>query len=110
MKTLSYSRASLPRNQAVTPTLDLGNVAEVERYCSPAPVAQEDEIQGDSPARSLVKAITWRAVALAVTMGVTWTVTGSTTFALTIGAFNTVIKIGAYYAHERLWLKIPFGR
>jgi uncharacterized membrane protein len=32
------------------------------------------------------------------------------TFALSIGVVDSLIKIFVYYAHERAWTAIPFGR
>ncbi len=64
----------------------------------------------DSPQRSLVKALTWRLIAAAITTAVAWFVTGDTAFAATIGVVDTLLKLGAYYSHERTWNRIPFGR
>ncbi len=41
-------------------------------------------------------------IALAVTRQAGW--------ALSIGIADVVVKIAAYYVHERLWDRIPFGR
>jgi len=43
----------------------------------------------DSPQRSLVKALTWRLIAAAITTAVAWFVTGDTAFAATIGVDDT---------------------
>ena len=64
----------------------------------------------ETRSRSLAKALSWRLLALIVTTVVAWKVTGDTTFAAAIGAIDTGIKIFAYYAHERAWVRIPFGR
>jgi uncharacterized membrane protein len=49
-------------------------------------------------------------VATFITATVAWVVTGKLHFAATIGVADMVIKLGAYYAHERLWNRLAFGR
>ena len=60
--------------------------------------------------RSIIKAISWRAGGTIVTFIVAWGLTGSLDLAVRIGVLDTVIKIGAFYVHERLWGRINFGR
>ncbi len=60
--------------------------------------------------RSLAKALSWRVIAWAITSLVAWVFTREATFALTIGLVDSLIKIFAYYAHERTWMAIPYGR
>jgi uncharacterized membrane protein len=43
-------------------------------------------------------------------MSVVLVVTRKIELAASIGLADTLIKLGAYYAHERCWLKVPFGR
>ena len=64
----------------------------------------------DSAARSMVKSLSWRVVAMAITLSVTYAVTGSFSLAAAVGVTDTVIKIGTYYAHERAWNRISFGK
>lgn len=64
----------------------------------------------ESHKRSVVKAISYRIVGTGLTAMVALVVTGQLRTALAIGAVDTVLKIGGYYVHERLWEKIPFGR
>ena len=60
--------------------------------------------------RSIAKALTWRAGGLIVTVSVGWVVTGNPLVAASIGLVDTGAKLVAFYFHERLWLKIRFGR
>ena len=60
--------------------------------------------------RSLVKALSWRFVATFITMGIAYLVTGKLALALEIGLLDTTIKFAAYFGHERLWLRIRYGR
>lgn len=64
----------------------------------------------ETRSRSIVKALTWRVAALVITMSVVLVVTRKIELAASIGLADTLIKLGAYYAHERCWLKVPFGR
>ena len=64
----------------------------------------------ETRARSILKALTWRATALLITAGVVWLVTGKAKLAGEIALLDTLIKLGVYYAHERWWLKVSFGR
>ena len=64
----------------------------------------------ESHYRSIVKAITWRAGGTVVTFAVVWILTRELPLAIGIGLLDTVIKIGAFYAHERLWNRISFGK
>jgi len=64
----------------------------------------------ESKKRSIVKALSWRFIATFITTLVAFILTGEMVFAAKIGLLDTVIKLGAYFAHERLWLRIPFGR
>jgi len=51
----------------------------------------------DKHYRSLIKAVSWR-------------LTGRIKWALTISGVELFTKVGLYYAHERIWDKLPFGR
>jgi len=64
----------------------------------------------ESHVRTIMKALSWRFVATLVTFSVAWLVTGKLTFAVEIGVADTLIKLGAYYFHERLWIRVQFGK
>lgn len=64
----------------------------------------------ESHYRSIIKAITWRAGGTVVTCMVACIVTGSFDLAAKIGILDTVIKIGAFYVHERFWNRVDFGK
>lgn len=64
----------------------------------------------ESHLRSVVKAITWRLGGSIFTTLIAWVVTREASAATTIGAADLVVKVGAFYVHERLWERIPFGR
>jgi len=64
----------------------------------------------ESHFRTITKALSWRFVATLVTFTVVWLVTRKLTFAVEIGVADTLIKLGAYYFHERLWIRVKFGK
>ena len=64
----------------------------------------------ESHTRSLAKALSWRVFALAITTLVSFILSDSVAIAISIGVADSLIKIGAYYVHERAWMGIRFGR
>ena len=64
----------------------------------------------ESHLRSITKAITWRAGGTFVTFAVAWIVTRRVELAAQIGLVDTLVKIGAFYCHERVWNRLKFGR
>jgi uncharacterized membrane protein len=60
--------------------------------------------------RSIAKAITWRTGGTIVTFTVAWILTRRFDLAAQIGILDTVVKIGAFYAHERVWNRMNFGK
>jgi uncharacterized membrane protein len=64
----------------------------------------------ESHFRSILKAVTWRTGGTVVTALVAWVVTDSIDLAARIGILDTIIKIAAFYIHERFWIKLNFGK
>jgi uncharacterized membrane protein len=60
--------------------------------------------------RTMAKAVSWRVGGTLLTVLIAWVVTRRADFAAMMGVADTVVKIFAFYLHERLWLKIKFGR
>jgi uncharacterized membrane protein len=65
---------------------------------------------GDSKARSLVKAISWRVVALLVLGTISYLITGSWAETTGITIIYTIVQVFVYFAHERLWDGIAWGK
>lgn len=63
----------------------------------------------DNKKRSLTKAISWRLIATGATMLIVWAGSGSLKLSLAVGAFDVIIKLVLYFAHERVWGKIGWG-
>ena len=55
--------------------------------------------------RHLCKTITWRILATIITFGLVWLIGGDINIALHIGLLEVIIKMLAYYGHERFWFK-----
>lgn len=64
----------------------------------------------ESKRRSVAKALSWRVLATIITTVVAFVLTGKLHFALEIGLVDTGIKLVIYFAHERLWNKVSYGR
>lgn len=75
---------------------------------SPAPKAEA--ASRDAHRRSIAKAVTWRLTGSIDTFVISWIITGNPVIAGTISAIEVVTKIALYYLHERVWLKISWGR
>lgn len=64
----------------------------------------------DSNKRSIVKGISWRFVATTTTIIIVYVFFGRLDLAIAAGILETFAKIGLYWAHERAWFKIRWGR
>jgi len=73
-------------------------------------MTKKSKTKKDQRLRSLVKAVTWRVVATSTTMVIVYLMTGSMELGLGAGFFDLILKIGFYYAHERAWERVEFGK
>ena len=64
----------------------------------------------DTNRRSIAKALSWRLIATLITSVLVYLLTGKGDFAATVGLADTTIKFMVYFAHERAWNRIPYGR
>jgi uncharacterized membrane protein len=60
--------------------------------------------------RSVVKGMSWRVIATFVTTMVVWLLSGEVSMALLAGASDSLVKIGLYWGHERIWQTVTWGR
>ena len=60
--------------------------------------------------RSILKAILWNAIGLAVMAAVGIAFTGSVTAGGAMAAANSAIGLASYFAYERVWAAIAWGR
>jgi uncharacterized membrane protein len=63
-----------------------------------------------SKKRSLAKSLTWRIVAIVSTFVVGYFMTGSLSFAASLTLVSNLINFLLYYLHERVWLKVKWGK
>ena len=60
--------------------------------------------------RSILKALSWRFIATLITFSTAWLLTGTVDVAIKIGLLDSIVKMGAYYTHERGWNCLDFGK
>ena len=60
--------------------------------------------------RSIAKAVSWRIGGTVVTFIIALLVSGKIDIAVKVGLLDTLVKIGAFYFHERIWHRIGFGK
>jgi uncharacterized membrane protein len=64
----------------------------------------------ESRSRSIAKAFTYRILGSALTGIIVLVMTHRPLASAGAGLADMVLKIGAYFLHERIWAHIPFGR
>lgn len=60
--------------------------------------------------RSIVKGISWRIIATGTTVIIVYLFFGRLDLAIAAGLIESILKIGLYWAHERAWFKVRWGR
>jgi len=60
--------------------------------------------------RSILKGISWRAFATATTILIVYVFFGRLDLAIAAGVVETFAKVALYWAHERVWIKVRWGR
>ena len=61
-------------------------------------------------ARSFAKALSYRIWGTLSSVAVAYVITKNASLSVTIAFWETVVKVFIYYAHERGWNKIKWGR
>lgn len=64
----------------------------------------------DTNKRSIVKGISWRLLATSTTIIIVYIFFGRLDLAIAAAFIESILKIGLYWAHERVWFQIKFGR
>lgn len=59
--------------------------------------------------RTLLKTLSWRAIAAVITGSLTFAATGSVRAGLALGTADTLVKLVLYYLHERAWSRVSVG-
>ncbi len=60
--------------------------------------------------RSIVKGISWRVVATTTTIAIVYFFFDRLDLAIAAGMIETVLKVGLYWLHERVWHKVRWGK
>lgn len=60
--------------------------------------------------RSIVKGISWRVLATSTTIIIVYIFFGRLDLAIAAGLLESVLKVALYWAHERAWFKIQWGK
>jgi len=60
--------------------------------------------------RSIVKGISWRLIATGTTVIIIYFFFGRLDLAVAAGLIESVLKVGLYWAHERAWFKVRWGK
>ena len=60
--------------------------------------------------RSVMKGVSWRVIATLVTTFVVWLISGEIGMALFAAASDSLVKIGLFWGHERMWQRVQWGR
>ena len=60
--------------------------------------------------RSFLKSLSWRVLGTLDTILISYIIIGNFSSALSIGGVELVTKMFLYVFHERLWVKIKWGR
>jgi uncharacterized membrane protein len=64
----------------------------------------------DSHKRSLVKTVTWRVTGSTSAVIIAYVVTGSIALSSTIGIAHLIVNTLLYWVHERVWIRVDWGR
>lgn len=64
----------------------------------------------DTPARSLVKTISWRITGSTATFLISYAILGNVTVSGTIALIQLTFNTLLYFIHERVWNKIKWGQ
>jgi adenylylsulfate kinase len=60
--------------------------------------------------RSIAKGVSWRIVATTTTIIIVYVFFGRLDLAIAAGLIETVLKIALYWAHERIWQNVRWGK
>jgi len=60
--------------------------------------------------RSIAKAVSYRITGTITTIAISWAITRTFAFAISIGFADVIVKVFIYYLHERAWNNIRMGR
>jgi uncharacterized membrane protein len=71
---------------------------------------RQEKMKTDKRIRSIYKALSWRTLSTCATFLISFIVTHSIGFAVSISFIEVLFKILLYYLHERFWQRLNIGR
>lgn len=60
--------------------------------------------------RSIAKGVSWRFIATSTTVIIVYAFFGRLDLAIAAGMIESVLKVGLYWGHERVWHKVRWGK
>ena len=63
----------------------------------------------ESRKRTIAKTLSWRSFSMIVTSIIVWRLTGEFKLGLAVALLDCMVKMLAYYVHERAWCSVAFG-
>ncbi len=87
----------------------------IERVFTKAPEIPSEKIKenlgsNETTKRSFAKTISWRIIGTLDTILISWFITGTIAFAISIGAIELFTKMVLYFFHERVWNSVSYGK
>lgn len=87
----------------------------IEQVLSKAPEIPSEKVEGnmennETSKRSFAKTISWRIIGTLDTILISWFITGTFAFAISIGAIELFTKMILYFFHERVWNSVSYGK
>lgn len=64
----------------------------------------------DTSSRTLAKTISWRFIATFATFIVSYIISSDISIAGSIAGTQVIIHTALYYIHERIWIKVSWGK
>jgi adenylylsulfate kinase len=65
---------------------------------------------GSTVQRSFLKGITWEIISFIITFIFVYLIYGDFNMSITVCFFLSLVKIFFFFAHERIWKKIMWGK
>ena len=87
----------------------------IEQVLSKASEIPSKKVEGnfgnnETSKRSFAKTISWRIIGTLDTILISWFITGTFAFAISIGAIELFTKMILYFFHERVWNSVSYGK
>jgi len=68
------------------------------------------KVYRETNSRSIAKGVSWRFIATTTTIGIVYFFFGRLDLAIAAGLIETVLKVGLYWGHEKVWQRFMWGK